>query len=421
MSLTMKTVLNRVHSIPGFVYDHPRLVSDEGAANGVRMEVDVRPRRGSRGISSCCGARGPTYDTLGARRFAFIPVWGIATTLIYAMRRVRCPQHGVRVEQVPWATGKHPITVAYACFLASWARRLSWAEVGQVFGESWARIYRSVDWVVAWGLARRDLSGITAIGVDEVARRLGQVYVTLVYQIDAGCRRLLYVAEGRSKRSLVGFFRMLGPEGRARIRYVCSDMCDAYLKVIARWVKRGTHILDRYHIVQSLHKALDKIRAEEARRLVREGYEPLLKHTRWCFLKRRANLTSKERLKLRDLVQYDLRTVRAYLKVQAFEAFWEYTSPTWAGKFLDAWCRNVMRSRLEPLKQVARTLRGHRELLLNWFRTKKQYNGGIVEGLNNKVKVGFRRAYGYRSFDVLQVALYHQLGELPEPELNHRF
>lgn len=419
--MEVKTLLNRVHPIKGFVYDHVAVVEDRSQRNGSRLDVWVRPDGRSRPISSCCGRAGATYDTLEARRFAFVPLWGIVVALIYARRRTYCPRHGPRVERLPWATGKGPTTVAYTCFLASWARRLSWAEVGEIFGESWARIYRSVDWVVAWGLARRDLSGVTAIGVDEVARRVGQVYVTLVYQIDAGCRRLLYVAEGRTKGSLLGFFRMLGPVGRARIEYVCSDMCQAYLNVIARWVKRGTHILDRYHIVQDLNKALDKIRAEEARELARKGYEPVLKHTRWCFLKRPENQTRKQRMTLREVVQFDLRTVRAYLKVEAFQAFWRYTSPTWAGKFLDAWCRDVMRSRLEPLKQQARSLRAHRELLLNWFRAKKQYNGGIVEGLNNKVKVGFRRAYGYRGYQVLQTALYHQLGELPEPELTHRF
>ena len=143
--------------------------------------------------------------------------------------------------------------------------------------------------------------------------------------------------------------------------------------------------------------------------------------TRGCFLKRKKNLTRKQQLRLRDVLQYDLRTVRAYLKVQAFQLMWEYRSPTWAGKFLDAWCRDVMRSRLDPLKKVARTLRRHRPLILNWFRAKKQYNAGIVEGLNTNVKLAIRNAYGFRTLAAIQTALYHQLGDLPEPKLTHRF
>jgi len=123
-------------------------------------------------------------------------------------------------------------------------------------------------------------------------------------------------------------------------------------------------------------------------------------------------------------VRDDLKTVRAYLKVQALHLLWEYTSPAfrgWAGKFLDAWCRDVMRSRIEPLKKVARSLRAHRPLILNWFRAKKRYNAGIVEGLNANVKLGFRRAYGFRTYKAVEVALYHQLGHLPEPPIAHRF
>ena len=107
--------------------------------------------------------------------------------------------------------------------------------------------------------------------------------------------------------------------------------------------------------------------------------------------------------------------------MQALHLLWDYTSPTWAGKFLDAWCRDVMRSRIEPLKKVARSLRQHRPLILNWFAAKKQYNAGIVEGLNANVKLGFRKAYGFRTFEAAAVALYHQLGHLPEPEIAHRF
>lgn len=421
--MQLKTILNRVHPVKGFVYEKVSWASDAAAPCGLRLDVRVRARRGSRGLCSGCGRRGPGYDSLDDRRFDFVPLWGMAVVLIYAMRRVDCPFCGVKVEQVPWAEpgGKQTATRALQVFLAGWAKRLSWREVGVVFGFSWERVYRSVQAVVAYGLAHRDLSGIEAIGVDEVAWRKGHKYLTLVYQIDQGSRRLLHVAEGRTVKSLLRFFRMLGRERTASIRYVCSDMWRAYLKVIAKKLPQAVHILDRYHLVANLNKALDQVRAAEAKRLRAEGYEAHLHKTRWCLLKRKANLTDKQRVRLRELVQYDLVTVRAYLKVQALHLLWEYTSPTWGGKFLDAWCRDVMRSRIEPLKKVARSLREHRPLILNWFAAKKRYNAGIVEGLNANVKLGFRRAYGFRTYKAVEVALYHQLGHLPEPPITHRF
>ena len=117
----------------------------------------------------------------------------------------------------------------------------------------------------------------------------------------------------------------------------------------------------------------------------------------------------------------NLKTVRAYLLKEDFQWFWHYASPTWAGKFLDAWCQRTMRSRLQPMKKVAKMLRAHRELLLNWFRAKGQVDLGTVEGFNNKARVTTKRAYGFRSYNLLELALYQTLGDLPEPEFTHKF
>ena len=116
-----------------------------------------------------------------------------------------------------------------------------------------------------------------------------------------------------------------------------------------------------------------------------------------------------------------LRAVRAYLLKEAFQQLWDYNSATWAGKFLDEWCRQVMRSRIEPMKKIARSLREHRELILNYFRAQKLLSIGVVEGLNNKAKVTMRKSYGFRTFRCLELALYHSLGKLPEPESTHDF
>ena len=197
-------------------------------------------------------------------------------------------------------------------------------------------------------------------------------------------------------------------------------MWKPYLRVIRARCSNALNILDRFHIVAKMNVALDEVRAGEARRLVQDGYEPVLKKTRWCVLKRKENLTTTQRIRLRDILKYNLQTVRAYLLKEQFTHFWSYDSPTWAGKFLDQWIALVMRSRIEPMKKVAKTLRNHRELILNYFRAKKQFSSGVVEGLNNKVKVTMRKSYGFRTFRITEIALYHVLGKLPEPKLTHR-
>ena len=120
-------------------------------------------------------------------------------------------------------------------------------------------------------------------------------------------------------------------------------------------------------------------------------------------------------------LQYDLKSVRAYYLKESFDAFWHYDSQQWARWFLKKWCERAMRSRLEPMKKFVRTLRNHEELLMNYFKAGKGYSSGIVEGLNLKINLGIRKAYGYRSFDIMKVALLHQLGDLPEPKFPHRF
>jgi transposase len=416
--MRVKGLLNRVYRHKGFVYADVRLST---WARRECVEVKVGARAGSRGICSSCGREAPGYDTLGERRFEFVPLWGLAVYFLYVMRRVECPRCGVKVERVPWCEGKHFVTTAYAWFLAGWAKRLSWSEVAEAFHTSWHYVATSVEMAVEWGLARRSLDGITAIGVDELhwGRRGG--FVTVVYQINEGMRRLLWIGQRRRVRTLLGFFRWLGPERSARLRFVCSDMWAAYVKVIRKKASQALHILDRFHIVARLNRAVDQTRRREAGELKRQGREPVLARSRWCLLKRPENLTENQRPRLRELLRMNLRTVRAYLLKEDFKFFWEYTSAYWAGRFLDGWCSRAMRSRLKEFKTFARTVRGHRELILNWFRARKAFSCGVVEGLNNKAKVVTKQAYGFHTYRILEIALYHRLGQLPEPECAHRF
>ena len=413
--MDIKTILNRCHPIRPFVYGGARFVGDE-------IHVTVKPRKGSQGVCGECGRRGPTYDTArDPRRFEFVPLWGFVVYLVYAMRRIDCPACGVRTERVPWATGKNQCCDAYRLFLARWARRLPWSEVAGIFGTTWNVVCRSIRWVVDYGLARRDLDGVRSIGVDEVTIWKGHKYLTVVYQIDEGARRLLWVGRERTEQTLRAFFEAFGEERTRLIEFIASDMWKNYLTVIAEKAAHALHVLDRFHIVKKLNKAIDDVRAKEARDLKTRGFEPLLKRTRWCFLKRPENLTERQAEKLSDVLQYDLRTVRAYLLKDAFDAFWSYTSPHWAGWFLDKWCARAARSRLEPIKKFVGTLREHRELLLNWFKAKKEISCGVVEGLNTNVKLALRKARGFKSYEIAETALYHELGRLPEPELAHRF
>jgi transposase len=415
--MQLKTILNRVERHPGFVYTAACFAGVDRSV----LEVGVRERVGRRPLCSECGRRGPGYDRLPTRRYEFVPLWGLAVFLVYAPRRVDCRHCGVKVERLPWAEGKSQQTTSYRWFLASWSKVLTWQQVANRFRTSWQTVYRAVEMAVSWGLARRDLDRIEAIGVDEVQWQKGHRYLTLVYQIDGNSRRLLHIAPERTVRSLLSFFRMLGTTRSKALKYVCSDMWQPYLKVMAKKASQAVHVLDRFHIMAKMNQAIDEVRADEAKRLQRDGYEPILKHSRWCLLKRPENLTEKQTVKLAEVLKYNLRTVRSYLQREEFQRFWDYRSPYWAACFLAEWCGRVLRSRIEPMKKVARMLENHAGLVLNWFVARGTISAGMVEGQNYNVKLNLKKSYGFRTLEAVKTALYHRMGALPEPEFAHRF
>ena len=422
MQLQLKTILNQVQRLVGFVYQEIELFAKPGRPPAIKVKIaahEGRPRRCSK-----CLKPAPGYDRLRARRWLHKPVWGVPVYFYYTPCRVRCAQHGVVVEHIPWSVGKRPYTRPMMCFLAHWARRLSWRETALCFHTSWQAVYRSVQWFVQWGLEQRKLEGVTAIGIDEIHWRKGKRsanFLTVLYQIDSGCRRLLWVGPKRTQATLKRGLQVLGPEVVKGLKFVCSDMWKPYLQVIAKQAGHALHVLDRFHITQHLNKAVDEVRRGESTRLRAAGKAQAqqLKHMRWKLLRRGRSIRGRTREKLQRLFWSKLATGRAWQLKESFEDFWRYRHVTWARSFLEVWCSRALRSRLEPMRKVARMLRAHEELILNWFRAKGEISSGAVEGLNNKIRVVTRRSYGFRTYKAMEVALYHTLGRLPEPPPIH--
>ncbi len=416
-----KAVLNRIQHFVGFVYHRIRM---QGSGGSLRVEVQIEPHRGIRGKCATCLKPCPGYDELPERRWLFVPLWGIIVHFFYRPRRVECAEHGLGVEHIPWSQGKRPVTTAMMGFLARWARRLSWRETARTFDTSWEAVYHSVEWFVEWGLAHRVLEGIRSIGIDEIHWGQGKRadgFLTVIYQIDGHCRRLLWVGRRRTQATLQHGLKVLGPQVLSGLRYICSDMWQPYLKVMAKKAGHALHILDRFHIVQHLNKAVDQVRRAESTRLHGKPMAAKLKKMRWKLLRRGSRVRGQARVKLWGLLESKMATGRAWDLKECFDYFWHYKSISWAGGFLDYWTERAMRSRLEPMKKVARMLRKHEGLLLNWFRAKGEVSSGAVEGLNNKIRVVTRRSYGFRTYKAMELALYHNLGKLPEPESTHRF
>lgn len=414
--MLLQTLLNDCHKFSGFKYGN--IIFDK---SNKKLTVWMNHKKRSKGKCPECKKPCPRYNYQIVRYFKFISFWGYTIRLAYKPRRINCKKHGIVTEHMPWANGKSPITKAFSLVISNLAKKLSWKETAEFYKISWHHVFISVKYVVDYGLKNRCLDKIKAIGIDEVKFKYGYKFATLVYEITEGSKRLLWIGEDRKAKTLLKFFRMLGKERYKSISVACSDMWKPYLKVIKKKIPQALQILDRFHIIKKFNEAIDTVRKQEAIVLAKQGHADVLKNARWSLLKNTENLTTNQAQKLSELVSQNLKSFKAKLLKDSFQKFWSYLSKSWAKKLLRDWCFKAMRSKIEPIKKVAKMLRRHEENILNWFDTNPRISNGVVEGFNNKVKLVMRKAYGFKTFNAFEIALYHSMGNMPEPILSHQF
>lgn len=367
-------------------------------------------------VCSGCGRKVPGYDTLAQRSWHHAPCWGIPVRLLYRPRRGRCPQCGIKVEAMPWSHGKSSLSLPLMMVLAVFAKRLPWEDVSRLFGLHWNTVKAAVKHIVDYGLEHRDVGGVIRIGIDELSRRRGHTYATMIYDLVSG--DLLWTGDGREKETLRQFFAQWGPERIEAIEGICCDMWEPYADVIREMAPKAVLVFDKFHIVKHLMEAVDEVRRQETAEKGKEHKE-LVKGTRYIWLKNPWNLTEKQRVRLSQLEKLNLKINRAYLLKEQFRQFWDFLCPIQARAFLKHWFWLATHSRLKPLRDFAWMLRNHEQDILNYF--KLDLTAGRTEGNNRKAKVISQRCYGFRTFGTLRLAFYHSLGNLPLPELPHKF
>jgi len=382
---------------------------------GIKVYMDRIKRR--RLACGQCGVRAKVRDRLKPRQWQHVPLWGIPVILIYSPARVDCPTCGnICVEDIPWSQGKCRISTGLLWMLSSMAKLLAWDVVAKMFHVHWNTVKAAVKQSVEYGLKYRQISTVIYIGIDEISRRKGHVYVTNVY--DLAEKRLLWSGAGREKETLRRFFREQGKSLKSGLKGVCCDMWEPYTDVLEEELNKVTIVFDKFHLIRHLHKAVDDVRREEATTLKKSNPE-LLKKTRYLWLKNPENLTDKQRSRLGYLEKLNLKINRAYLLKESFRELWSYQREGWARRFLTKWFWWATHSRIKPMRDFAWLLRNHQDGILNYFKMK--ITNGIVEGLNNKAKAVSHRCYGFRTAETFILALYHCLGKLPEPKIVHRF
>lgn len=408
--MLVESLIKETVELQGF-----RVATVRNTGHGLEAELLPDGRYAPR--CGACGKPSRYRDTRSTRRFRHVPLWGIDVHLIYAPRRVSCERcGGIHVEAMPWVSGQRRFSHALMVTLATWARVLTWKQVAALFHCSWSTVEAAVDEAVAYGLTHRDLSEATHIGIDEISRKRGHVYVTNVYDLKS--RRLLWSGEGRAKETLEGFFDWFGDERAAKLEGVCCDMWQPYVDVVKARAPKAILVFDKFHIVQHLTRAVDQVRRDEIREKGK-SHKALMAKTRYIWLKNPWNLSEGQQARLSELEHLNLKINRAYLLKEAFREFWSYTYAGWAKRYLDRWFWWATHSRLEPLRDFAWMLRRHQDDLMNYFRM--PIHNGTVEGLNNKAKVISHRAYGFRTAKSYIRNLYHCMAELPLPKTVHTF
>jgi transposase len=334
----------------------------------------------------------------------------LALVIAYTPRRVVCPRCGVRVERIPWAARWSRVTRSLARAVAELARRADLSTVAWHYRIGWKTVAGILHHVVTWGLARRRKKALQFIGVDEVSRKKGHRYLTLVYDLGRG--ELVWVGKDRKKETLAGFFDALGPRRSRSLRAVAMDMWAPYLDTVRERAPQAVVCFDRFHVVRHLNEAVDEVR----RSLVRTLAGPtraLVKGTRFVLLKNPWNQTPKQKRALSALLRSNNPLSRAWYLKEDFQKFWDYVHEGWACQHLTHWLWWASHSRLEPFKVFARLIRKHLDGVLAW--TRLRLTNGALEGMNNKVKLVSHRSYGFRNDDRYIEAIYHNCGRLPLP------
>jgi transposase len=331
------------------------------------------------------------------------PFW-----IVYQPFRVMCPRCGLRVERVPWAKRWARVTQALAQAVALLAKKLSYKEVAEYFRLDWKVVATIVKRAVEEGLKLRKLKTLHLLGIDEVSRKKGHHYLTLVYDLQRG--RLVWAGLDRKQETLDAFFHWLGKRRARTLQAICLDMWAPYFSSVQTHAPQATLLFDRFHVVQHLNKALDEVRREEVRKLADDrGID--LKKTRFILLKNPWNLTPKEHRRLSYLLKLNLPIVRAYYLKEEFQRFWDYRQEARAQAHLQQWLWWATHSRLKPIIEFARLVKDHLAGLLPW--TKLRISNGALEGMNNKIKLVSHRSFGFRNPDLFTAAIYHCCADLP--------
>jgi len=357
-----------------------------------------------------CAREFPCRDHAPERTWRHLDTCQLQTFLHGRVPRVECPEHGVVQVEVPWANPRSRFTLLFERFAIEVLRECATVTgARRVLRLSWDECFGLMKRAVARGRARKSAEVIPLLSVDEKALARGHRYVTLV--CDYARSTVEHIAEGRKEECLAAYWRGLSEEQLAGIEAVSMDMWEPFVQATLKGIPdaRGKIVFDRFHVMRHMVEAVDRVRRWENRELCGAGDERL-KGTKYLWLYSAENVPERHRPTFESLKASTLKVARAWAIKERLRGLWDYTSIAWARRYFWDWYAWAIRSKLEPVRAVARMIRSHLTNVVNYCRV--PVTSALVEGINSKISAIQRRACGYRNAEHFKIVVYFFCGGL---------
>lgn len=363
-----------------------------GSASWLVFELEAEPSC-SRRCSGCNELVVAVHDST-PRRVRDLPVFGEFVEIRLPRLRLACPRCGPRIEALSWLDRHGRITQRLAQSVARLCTVMSIRHVASYFGLDWKTVKRVDHAHLERSLGPIDLSDVRVIGMDEFAIQKGHRYATVV--VEPRRKRVLWVGRGRSRADVRPFFELLGPEGCASLEAVVMDMSAAYDVEVRAQCPNAEIVYDLFHVIARYgREVIDRVRVDAANRVRHDRpARKMIKTARWLLLRNRDSLKDGEDVRLNELLAANRDLLKVYLLKDELKELWRYRSETWARKAWQSWRRRAMQSRLAPLRRFAKNIERFVPGILAHCRWPLGTN--LIEGINNKIKVIKRMAYGFR-------------------------
>lgn len=383
-----------------------RVENVEFSQESKRLDIQISFSRGATFPCPVCGIAAPVHD-VSEKTWRHLNFFQYEAYLTARVPRVKCPNAGCGVKQVsvPWARRGSGFTLLFEALAMALVREMPVKAAASLLGENDTRIWRVLNHYVQSVRAQADHSDVKRVGIDETSARRGQDYVSFFFDLDQ--RRLLFGTEGKDHTTVKKFKEDLtahkgDPE---KVTAACIDMSKAFIKGVHEVLPNAEITFDPFHLIQLMNNALGKVRAEEA-----QLYPEQMKNSRYAFLKNPENLTEKQDETLTRLCNYRLKTARAYLIKLALQDIYFATSREDAQSRLKAWYSWAIRSQIDQVRKVAKTVKAHWDGILAWFDSR--LSNGFIEAVNGLIQAAKRRARGYRTTKNLINMAYLIAGKL---------